>query len=87
MANGRFQHNMECVQFLYDHYMRVAPKAASVYNGFEKRMEAYRKQNNIGGDEDISKFKINMNSHLIPNKASCRSTSSKMMTQGELAIL
>ena len=65
---------MECVQFLYDHHMRVAPKAASFYNGFERRMEAYKKQNNIAANEDLSKYKINMNSHLIPNKANCRST-------------
>jgi len=35
-------------------------------------MEAYKKQNNIPPNEDLSKFKINMSSHLIPNKAHCR---------------
>lgn len=63
---------MECVQFLYDHSLRVAPKASSFYNGFERRMEAYKKQNNIPHNEDLGKFKINMSSHLIPNKAHCR---------------
>ena len=63
---------MECVQFLYDHHLRVAPKAASLYNGFERRMESYKKQNNIPLSEDLSKFKIAMSSHLIPNKANCR---------------
>jgi len=52
--------------------MRVAPKAATFYCGFERRMEAYKKQNNIPINEDLSKFKINMSSHLIPNKAHCR---------------
>ena len=54
--------------------MRVAPKASGIYNGFERRMEAYKKQNNIAGNEDLAKYKINMNSHLIPNKANCRSS-------------
>ena len=36
-------------------------------------MEAYKKQNGISPQENISKFKMNMNSHLIPNKAQVRS--------------
>ena len=74
---------MECVQFLYDHHMRVAPKAAHYYNGFERRMEAYKKQSNIAASEDLSKFKINMSSHLIPNKANCR-TSNENNRQGNV---
>ena len=48
LANGRFQHTIECVQLLYDYQTKVAPKVAGVYNGFERRMEAYRKQNGFG---------------------------------------
>ena len=54
--------------------MRVAPKSGNYYNGFERRMEGYKKQNNIAITEDLSKFKINMSSHLIPNKANCRTS-------------
>ena len=73
MANGKFQHNMECVQFLYDYHARVAPKAGTYYNGFEKRIDAYKRQHNIPVHEQLPKGKLNMNSHLIPNKAQVRS--------------
>ena len=74
---------MECVQFLYDYHIRVAPKAGAYYNGYEKRMEAYKKQNNIPPQEAISKFKMNsnMNSHLIPNKAQVRSHADQSVPQ------
>ena len=49
-------------------------------------MEAYKKQHNIAVTEDLSKFKINMNSHLIPNKANCRSSANQTHLDKELKM-
>ena len=44
LANGKFQYNMECIQWLYDYLNKTAPKAGLFYNGFERRLDAYKKQ-------------------------------------------
>jgi len=48
MANGKFQFNMEFLQWLYDYALKNAsPIALTSYNGYERRLEAYKKQQNI----------------------------------------
>ena len=58
MSNGKLQHNMECIQFLYDYHQRAAPQASRFYNGFERRIEAYKKQAGILPDEDPQNYKL-----------------------------
>lgn len=41
LSNGKFQANMEFVQWLYSYTTKNAPNAAMFYNGYEKRVEAY----------------------------------------------
>ena len=65
LSNGKFQANMEFVQWLYAYTSKTAPNAAMFYNGYEKRVEAYWKQNNI---DDISDHYMKIK-HLVPNKA------------------
>jgi hypothetical protein len=49
------------------------PKASLFYNGFERRMEAYKKQLGLPPEADLGTNKaIQMSTHLIPNKAFCR---------------
>lgn len=44
MANGKFQYNMEFLQWLFDYAYKVAsPNTLSSYNGFERRLDAYKK--------------------------------------------
>lgn len=64
MSNGKFQSNMEFVQWLYTYTAKTAPNAAMFYNGYEKRIEAYCKQNNI---TDVSQEYMHIK-HLIPNR-------------------
>ena len=55
LSNGKFQFNMECVQWLYDYSIKlqsgknqgngqVGPGPASMYPGYQKRQEAVLKQ-------------------------------------------
>ena len=41
ISNGKFQSNMEFVQWLYSYTTKTAPNAAMFYNGYEKRIQAY----------------------------------------------
>lgn len=50
VSNGKFQANMEVVQWLYAAQLKIAPKASLFYCGFERRMEAYRRQLGIGSN-------------------------------------
>ena len=69
LSNGKFQYNMEFVQWLYGYCTKVAPNAAMFYNGYEKRVQAYWKQKGL---KDLTDHYMEMNQHLIPNKAMYR---------------
>ena len=44
MANGKFQFNMEFLQWLYDYAHKVSsPNVMSAYSGYDRRLEAYKK--------------------------------------------
>jgi len=60
---------MEFLQWLYDYAAKTAPSAAGQYSGYEKRVEAFKKQLGV---QDIFPQQIIMSPHLIPNKASLR---------------
>ena len=45
LANGKFQHNMDFIQWLFDYSKKINPNITATYNGYEKRLEAYKKQN------------------------------------------
>ena len=72
MANGKFQFNMEFLQWLYDYAQKVSsPISRATYGGYEKRLEAYKKQHNIpptmtGGHMQLF---VQMSPHLIPNQS------------------
>ncbi|CDW91521.1 eb1 protein [Stylonychia lemnae] len=69
MANGKFQFNMDFLQWLYDYSQRTSPNFGTFYNGYQRRLEAYKKQNNL---TSLSGFQIQMSPHLVPNKSSYR---------------
>jgi len=72
IANGRFQNNMEVVQFLYDQQQKYAPRCALFYSGFERRLDGYKKQVGAPADYDLPISKVLMNSHLIPTNSELR---------------
>lgn len=37
LCKGKFRYNMDFLQWLYDYATKVAPKAATYYNAFERR--------------------------------------------------
>lgn len=43
LATSKFQFNMEFLQWLYDYTMKTSPNVGSYYNGYERRLEAYKK--------------------------------------------
>lgn len=47
LANSKFQFNMDFIQWLYDYAQKTNPNASSFYNGYEKRLEIYRKQQGL----------------------------------------
>jgi|688.fasta_scaffold772018_1 hypothetical protein len=53
----------------------MAPDCQMYYNGFGKRLEAYKKQLGIPLESQTPISKIQINSHLIPtNTTNCRQT-------------
>ncbi|CAI2376920.1 unnamed protein product [Moneuplotes crassus] len=66
ISKAKFQSNMEFVQWLYSYTTKTAPNAAMFYNGYEKRVQAYCKQKGI---KDLNDHYMEINQHLIPNKA------------------
>ena len=44
LAKGKFQDNMEFLQWLYGYAVKIAPHISKVYEGYQRRMEAYCKQ-------------------------------------------
>lgn len=38
---------MEFLQWIYDYAMKVSPNFGTYYSGYERRLEAYKKQNNL----------------------------------------
>jgi len=44
LAKGKFQDNMEFLQWLYNYAVKTAPNISRTYNGYERRMSAYCKQ-------------------------------------------
>lgn len=67
LSNGKFQFNMDFIQWLYDYAQKVNPNV--VYSGYERRVEAYKKQNGLASLQGIQ---IQMSPHLVPNKTSYR---------------
>ena len=47
LSNGKFQSNMDFLQWIYDYAQKISPNFGISYNGYEKRLEAYKKQNNL----------------------------------------
>jgi len=45
LAKSKFQDNMEFLQWLYSYAVKTSPHIARTYNGYERRLEAYSKQN------------------------------------------
>ena len=69
LCNGKFQSNMEFVQWLYSYTVKNAPSAGMFYNGFDKRIEAYCKQKGL---KDLTGHYLEVSPHLIPNKTMYR---------------
>eukprot|EP00347_Sterkiella_histriomuscorum_P009498 403340986 len=69
LSNGKFQFNMEFLQWLFDYAQKVNPNFGQFYNGYERRVEAYKKQLNV---TNLAGIQIQMSPHLIPNKSSYR---------------
>ncbi len=44
LAKGKFQDNMEFLQWLYAYAAKTAPHIVKTYDGYQKRIEAYCKQ-------------------------------------------
>lgn len=43
MSKGKFQYNMEFLQWLYDYAHKQGAHLLSSYPGYERRVEAYKK--------------------------------------------
>mmetsp|Transcript_5305 Transcript_5305/g.4900 ORF Transcript_5305/g.4900 Transcript_5305/m.4900 type:complete len:97 (+) Transcript_5305:232-522(+) len=80
LANGKFSSNKDVVQWLFDYTQKVQPNFSSCYNGYEKRVEAYKRQT---GQVQVSSTTIQMSQHLIPNKTSYRKKETTLYTEEE----
>lgn len=80
LSNGKFQYNMECIQWLYDYSQKLnaskgGPGPPSMYSGFLKRQDALLKQLQAKGmylevidgnlPDDI--IQMYMSPHLVPS--------------------
>ena len=69
LANGKFQSNMDFLQWLYDYTQKTSPNFGTYYNGYERRLEAFKKAHNLPSLQGVQ---VMMSPHLIPNKTSYR---------------
>lgn len=68
LAQTKFQYNMDLVQWLYDYFQAQTKGEDVFYAGFERRLEAVRRQtNNAELSEELCMEQ--MLPHLLPNKA------------------
>ena len=49
LSNGKFQYNMECIQWLFDYSQKVSKGQPPLYNGYYRRQEALLKQLHVKG--------------------------------------
>ena len=80
LSNGKFQSNMEFLQWLYGYTHKISPSVAGhnpdydSYNGYEMRIEAYKKQKKKKNQgSNLENHHMQIAPHLIPNKAVYRS--------------
>eukprot|EP00743_Colponemidia_sp_Colp-15_P007613 GILK01008236.1.p1 GENE.GILK01008236.1~~GILK01008236.1.p1 ORF type:complete len:399 (+),score=50.40 GILK01008236.1:46-1197(+) len=74
LSKGKFQENMDLLQWMYNYVMKNFPLVPDSYSGYQRRLEAYGKQQKAAGrlDPISDAEKLRMNPHLIPNKAALR---------------
>eukprot|EP00742_Colponemidia_sp_Colp-10_P006308 GILJ01006762.1.p1 GENE.GILJ01006762.1~~GILJ01006762.1.p1 ORF type:complete len:401 (+),score=41.77 GILJ01006762.1:150-1205(+) len=74
LSKGKFQENMDLLQWMYNYVMKNFPLVPDSYSGYQRRLEAYAKQQKAAGrlDPISDAEKLRMNPHLIPNKAALR---------------
>jgi len=69
MSKGKFQFNMEFLQWLYDYAHKQGAHLLQAYSGYERRVDAFKKQQNIPQSTPLGLFYLNMSPHLIPNQS------------------
>ena len=67
LAKGKFQDNMEFIQWLYSYAVKISPNIAKFYNGYERRLESYMRQN--GGKIEFKLFELTENSSRLAGGA------------------
>ena len=79
LCKGKFQDNINFLQWLYNYASRFGPLSAHNYQGYEKRLEALSKQQRYNKNAQI-------NNHLIPNNAFLNFQSVKTVDQSQQNI-